>query len=125
MTLGMTRKLASLLLISVIGAPAIAYADDPVERAAERAADAKKDNKPKHDRPQEEPSQANRPDAGDTSVSKPEIEKTDKPVVEPKADHGNKLVPAQTGTVRLHRHHHHHAIDSDKRLHDPTDAGRR
>ena len=106
MTLVMTRKLASLLLIGVIGAPAIAYADDPVERAAERAADAKKDNKPKHDRPQEEPSQA-------------------KPVVEPKADHGDKLVPAQTGTVRVHRHHHHRAVDSDKRLHDPTDAGRR
>ncbi len=113
----MMRKLAPLLLIGAIGAPAIAYADDPVERAAERAADAKKDNKPRHDRPQEEPSQANRPDAGDTSVSKP--------VVEPKAEHGDKVVPAQTEAVHIHRHHHHHAIDSDKRLHDPTDADRR
>lgn len=123
----MTRKLACLLLIGAIGAPAIAHADDPVERAAERAADAKKDNKPRHDRPQEEPSQANRRDAGTTSISNPDVDKADhdKPVVQPKADHGDKLLPAQTGTVRIHRHHPHHAVDTDKRLHDPTDAGRR
>lgn len=123
------RKLACLLLIGAVAAPAIAFADDPVERAAERAADAKKDNKPKHDRPQEEPSPANRPDAGDTSVSKPAVEpkakNSEQPVVEPKADHGDKVVPAQTSAVHVHRHHHHRAIDSDKRLHDPTDADRR
>ena len=106
------RLLLSFIAAGIVSTATIAYADDPVERAAERAADAKKDNKPKHDRPQEEP-QADRRDAGDTGV------------VEAKAAHGDKVVPAQTSGVHVHKHHHHRAIDSDKRLHDPTDADRR
>ena len=113
------RKLLSILVASVIvSAATLAAADDPVERAAERAADAKKDNKPRHDRPQEEPTQANRPDAGDMAGTQP--------VVEPKAEHGDKVIPARTGTAHGHKHHHHHhAVDSDKRLYDPTDFGGR
>ena len=107
--------LSLITAAGIVSAATFAYGDDPVERSAERAADAKKDNKPKHDRPQEEP-QADRKDAGDTGIVKPDR------VVEPKAAHGDKVVPAQTGPVRIHRHRHHRAIDSDKRLHDPTDA---
>jgi len=105
----MKRTLASLVLIGAIALPAVATANDPVERAAEKAANAKKDNKPKADRPQEEPNQANRREAGD-----------DKPLVEPKAAHGDKVAPVQAGAVRAHKKHHHH-VDSDKFLHDPTD----
>lgn len=107
------RVLLSFIAAGIVSTATIAYADDPVEQAAERAADAKKDNKPKHDRPQEEP-QAGRRDAGDTGV------------VQAKETHGDKVVPAQTsGAVHVHRHRHHRAIDSDKRMHDPTDIDRR
>ena len=107
------RVLLSLITVAgIVSAAKIAYADDPVERAAEKAANAKKDNKPKSDRPQQEPTQANRREAGD-----------DKPLVEPKAAHGDKVAPIQAGAVRAHTRHH-HAVDSDKFLHDPTDAGR-
>jgi hypothetical protein len=115
MTTRMMRTLASLLLLVGVGLPAVATADDPVERAAEKAANAKKDNKPKADRPQEEPTQANRREAGN-----------DKPLVEPKAAHGDKLAPIQAGAqagARVHKKHH-HGVDTDKWMHDPTDADR-
>ena len=107
------RVLLSILTAAgIVSAATFAYGDDPVETAAEKAADAKKDNKPKRDRPQQEPTQANRREAGD-----------DKPLVEPKAAHGDKVAPIQAGAAAGASHHkkHHHAVDSDKWMHDPTD----
>lgn len=107
------RVLLSLITAAgIVSAATIAHADDPVERAAEKAANAKKDNKPKADRPQQEPTQANRRDTGDGE-----------PLVEPKASHGDKVAPIQAGAVRAHKKHH-HTVDTYKWMHDPTDGGR-
>lgn len=105
--------LSFLTAAGIMSAATFAYGDDPVERAAEKAANTKKDNQPKRDRPQQVPTQANRREAGD-----------DKPLVEPKAAHGDKVAPIQAGAVRVHKKHH-RAIDTDKSMHDPTDLGHR
>jgi len=123
------RTLLSLIVAAgIVSATTLAAADDPVETAAQKAAAAKKDNKPKRDRPQQEPTQANRREAGDDKpLVEPKAAHDDKPLVEPKAAHGDKVAPIRAGAegaTHVHKKHH-RAVDSDKWLHDPTDGGYR